>query len=258
MMDVGAALVADGQAAEAVEPGQRALDDPAVPAEPVPALDTPPSNARFDVTPAAGPAAGRIIISLVGVQLIGSAAGSSGGTPDRRDGIECGFEHQAVVPVGRAQQAGQRRAPAVNHNMALRARFATIGRVRADFLAPLLAGTVALSRAARLQSTCAAAPSRFNSSRWSRSHTPALCQSRRRRQQVMPDPQPISRGSISQGMPLFSTNRMPLSAARSSSGGRPPLGLGRGGGNSSATADHSSSETRGFAIPGQTPLSQFC
>src|SRR5579875_2485221 len=75
MMDVGAALVADGQAAEAVEPGQRALDDPAVPAEPVRALDTPPSNARFDVTPAAGPAAGRIIISLVGVQLIGSAAG---------------------------------------------------------------------------------------------------------------------------------------------------------------------------------------
>ncbi len=35
-------------------------------------------------------------------------------------------------------------------------------------------------------------------------------------EQVMPEPQPISWGSISQGMPLFSTNRMPVRAARSS------------------------------------------
>ena len=43
-----------------------------------------------------------------------------------------------------------------------------------------------------------------------------LLHSLRRRQQVIPDPQPISFRSISQGMPLFSTNRMPLSTARSS------------------------------------------
>lgn len=42
----------------------------------------------------------------------------------------------------------------------------------------------------------------------------------------MPDPQPISCGSISQGMPLFSTNITPVSAARSSIGGRPPFGRG--------------------------------
>ena len=40
--------------------------------------------------------------------------------------------------------------------------------------------------------------------RWCRrSQTPASCQSRSRRQQVMPVPQPISWGSISQGMPTL-------------------------------------------------------
>jgi hypothetical protein len=88
----------------------------------------------------------------------------------------------------------------------------------------LLAGTDALSSEQRDQSIAFAAPSRSSSTRWSRCQTPALCQSRKRRQQVMPQPQPISRGSISQGMPDFSTNRMPVSAAPCGprrAGGRP-------------------------------------
>jgi hypothetical protein len=64
----------------------------------------------------------------------------------------------------------------------------------------------------------------------------------------MPQPQPISRGSIAQGMPDFRTNRMPASALRSSARGRPPLGRGRGGGRSGATTAHSSSETSALAI----------
>ena len=48
----------------------------------------------------------------------------------------------------------------------------------------------------------------------------------------MPLPQPISAGSISHGRPERSTNRMPVSAARLSIGGRPPFGRGRGGGRS--------------------------
>ena len=42
----------------------------------------------------------------------------------------------------------------------------------------------------------------------------AACQSRGRRQQVMPEPQPSSFGSIRLGMPLRSTNRMPVRHAR--------------------------------------------
>jgi hypothetical protein len=43
---------------------------------------------------------------------------------------------------------------------------------------------------------------------------PACCQSRRRLQQVIPEPHPNSRGNISQGMPLRSTNRIPARQAR--------------------------------------------
>jgi hypothetical protein len=45
------------------------------------------------------------------------------------------------VPVGWAQAQPERGAPAVDHNVALRARSSAISRVRAGLIAPLLAGT---------------------------------------------------------------------------------------------------------------------
>ena len=92
----------------------------------------------------------------------------------------------------------------------------------------------------------------------SAAQTPATCQSRSRRQQLIPDPQPISAGSISQGRPDFSTNKMPVSAARSESRGRPPFGFGRSRGSSGSIAAQRSSGTRGFAMPGVTLSSRFC
>ena len=61
-----------------------------------------------------------------------------------------------------------------------------------------------------------------SSSRCRHCHTPAACQSCSRRQQVTPDPHPISAGSISHGMPVRSTSRMPVNAAHDGTGGRPP------------------------------------
>jgi hypothetical protein len=125
-----------------------------------------------------------------------------------------------------------------------------------------LAGTEALSIQARLQSMAPARPKRSNRTRCSLSQTPAACQSRSRRQHVIPDPQPISCGNISQGMPLFSTNRMPVSAARCGNGGRPPFGLGRSGGSTGSMTAHNSSGIRGLAMPARTApsyhRSRFC
>ena len=81
-----------------------------------------------------------------------------------------------------------------------------------------------------------------------RVQTPWTCQSRSRRQQVMPEPHPISWGNISQGMPDFSTKRMPVEQAQSGTRGRPPLGLGGYGGSSGATTAHRSSLTSGMAM----------
>jgi len=82
-----------------------------------------------------------------------------------------------------------------------------------------------------------------------RSHTPARCQSRRRRQHVIPDPQPSSGRSICQGMPLRRTNRMPMRHARSESRGRPPFGRRRGVGRNGSTRSHNGSGSSAAAIP---------
>ncbi|SNY66479.1 hypothetical protein SAMN05421748_13047 [Paractinoplanes atraurantiacus] len=57
--------------------------------------------------------------------------------------------------------------------------------------------------------------------------TPALFPSRKRRQQVMPQPKPSSLGDHSQWMPVNRTNKMPHKTLRSSTGRRP--GSERGG-----------------------------
>ena len=88
------------------------------------------------------------------------------------------------------------------------------------------ARTAAEPKDARDQSMRSACPRRSSTAPCSRSHTPASCHSRSLRQQVMPEPQPISCGSISQGMPVLSTNRMPVRTARLSMRGLPPLGFG--------------------------------
>jgi hypothetical protein len=75
--------------------------------------------------------------------------------------------------------------------MALRALFAAIRWILPGFFAPPGEGTVAASMEARFQSIRSAWPSRSNRTWWRRFQTPAFCQSRRRRQQVMPLPQPI-------------------------------------------------------------------
>jgi hypothetical protein len=93
-----------------------------------------------------------------------------------------------------------------------------------------------------------ASPSLSNSSWWRWCHTPRLFQSLNLRQQVTPEPQPISGGSMDQGMPLLRTKIMPRKASRLETGGRPPFGLGRCSGSKGRMTSHNSSETKGFDI----------
>ena len=249
-MDVGAPLVADGQATEAVEPGQCALDNPAVPAQAFAAVHPTPGDAGPDGAGAALSSAATVVISLISVKLLRPLARPPPSATDAGHRIKGRRQHDAVMAVGWAQTHPERRAPTVDHKMALRARLAAIRWVRAGLRTPLLAATEALSSEARLQSRCPASPSCSSSTRCSAAQTPASCQSRSLRQQVIPE-QPSSRGSISQGMPERRTKMMPASAARSSQRGRPPRGLGGAGGKSGSSAAHNSSVTRGFLIAPQ-------
>lgn len=123
---------------------------------------------------------------------------------------------------------------------------------------PALAGRLAASSTHRRPSISPARPSRSSRAWWNACQIPASCRSRRRRQQVMPPPQPISRGSIPQGMPLLSTKRIPVNAARSWIGGRPPFRRGGRGGSREANRDHRASQTRGAAIRPKVGSSRSC
>ncbi len=114
-------------------------------------------------------------------------------------------------------------------------------RVGAGFLPPRGLETLAPSRLARSQSIWSCSRNRRSIARCSRCHTPAACQSRRRRQHVMPLPKPSSCGRSFHGIPVCSTYRMPLSAARSSTvRRRPPLGDGENSGIRGSSATHNS------------------
>ncbi len=100
--------------------------------------------------------------------------------------------------------------------------------------------TVAPSMLARLQSIWSCSRKRVSRAKCRRSQTPLACQARSRRQQVMPLPKPSSWGKSSHGIPVCKTNRIPFSAARSSTLGRPPFGDAATVGSSGCNAFHNS------------------
>ena len=248
-MDSSPPVIANAQASEAAQPRKRTLRDPAVPAQLLLALDAAARDPRDDVARAAlRPAVARVI-GFVRIQLRGPLAGAPQGPLAGRHRIQHRRQGERVGVVGRAQAERQRDTLAVVEHVLLRAGTPPVGRIAAGDLAPLFAGTSRLSRLARDQSIRSALPSRSSSVRCKRSQTPASCQSRSRRQQVTPLPQPISGGSSSHGMPLRSTNRIPVSVARSDTRGRPPLGFGGSTGSNGSITSHSSSLTRGLLMP---------
>ncbi len=194
-MQVGTSLVAHGQAPELVQPGQGALDYPAVSSQLLAAFDAAPCDAGLDAAGAALAAAPAVVVALVGVELVGTSPRPSA-APGSHAGhrVQRGGQHHAVVAVGPAQRDAKRRALGVGDDMALCPGPAAVRRVRADLRAPLFERRLALSRAARCQSRAPASCSRFSSTRCSRVHTPAACHSPSLRQHVLPQ-QPSSIGS---------------------------------------------------------------
>jgi len=139
----------------------------------------------------------------------------------RRDSIDQPQQLCNIVAVRPSQSHGQRNAVGIGHQMVFRTFFAAIRGIWACFRPPKTARTEAESTTAREKSIWSARRSWLSKTRWILSQTPAFCQSRRRRQQVMPEPQPISWGRSSHAIPVLRTKRMPLRTARSPIGFRP-------------------------------------
>lgn len=175
---------------------------------------------------------------------------------DEWDIIQQWQRFQGIVTLRTRNPHRQRGSMTINQQMTLGAFFRSICGVFAGQDPPKTARMLWLSTMALDQSIRPSQPSRSNNVCNSRFQTPCLCHRRNRRQQVTPEPQPISCGSIHHGMPLWRTKTIPVKQARSSTGGRPRLpGLALCRGSSGSTTAQSSSDTRGRAMSHLPPNS---
>lgn len=257
-MDISSTLKPDPQTAETFQPRQSALHDPAMFAQVRMGIHSPAAKARGNASFLQCQAMAVTVVTPVCMQFDGSVSQHSIWPRQCRDGIHHFQQHGNVTYIGGGMPYCERDSLGVDHKMALRARFSAIRRIWAGFFAPPGAGTLPASMLARDQSIWSDRDNRSNNTRCSCSHTPASCQSRNRRQQVMPLPQPSSGGSISQGIPVLNTNRIPVKTARLLRRGRPPLGLGGSGGRRGSMICHNSSLISTFAIPLSYQDSGFC
>ena len=166
------------------------------------------------------------------------------GQPDGRHGDNQVEGHPAVVQIGGRRFHDQGQTLGLGQHMAFAACFRTVRRIGAGVCPPKTARTLALSMTARSRLTAPALPSVASRRAWSLDHTERRVQSANRRQHVLPLPQPISVGRSCQGIPVFRTNTIPVSAGRCSTRGRPPLGdRGGNGGSNGSICFHNSSDT---------------
>jgi hypothetical protein len=220
-MDAVAPLVADVEPSESMEPGKGPLDHPTRPAQAA-AMGRAPAGEL-------GANAARLQVVAMRLRIVGpvalhqrrlterraAAAAERGNALDQRNQLG------DIVAVGGGDDGRQGNAPRFGEKVVLRPFLTAIGWVRSSFFPPRTARTDELSTIARARSSWPRWRSSASNAAWRRFQTPARCQRTRRRQQVLPEPQPISNGSICQGMPVRRTKRIPVNAARSETRGRP-------------------------------------
>ena len=136
-MDVITSLVANPEPPEAVDPGEGSFTDPSMATEAFLGLDATSSDPCCDASLAQSHPTASEVVALVRMQLDLTLAWSTSGSLDRSDGIYHLLEHHAVVDICRRVPDRERDAVPVDHNMALRARFAAIRWIRAGLGPPL-------------------------------------------------------------------------------------------------------------------------
>jgi hypothetical protein len=254
-MNISSPFIANAQAAKLMQPTERTFDHPTCFAQAAAVRRALPRQQVADAPALQPPMVSAVAVSPISLHQGGSLARPASFAGNRRNGQQQCFEWLAVVHVGGGQSRAQRNALGIGAKMMLTARFAAIRRVAPRLEPPKTARTLLESTTARDQSIRSAACNRRRSSLWSFSQTPAFCQSRRRRQQVMPLPQPSSWGKSSQPIPVFSTKRIPVRAARSLTGLRPGYLCRRAfTGMSGWMISHNESSINGFAIPTISPI----
>jgi len=246
-VNIGATFAANAKPFELVEPADGPFDDPTRLAQPAAVFDPAMGDDGLDVP--------RLQLCLVRpgvVRPVRLGARRSEARPSALplewwDGVDERKELGDVMIIRSSERDHQRDALRFGEDVVLAACTGAVGRVRSRLGPPFSARTLELSITARDQSILPAWCNSVSSARWIFVHAPASCQSRSRRQQVTPDPQPICSGRYSHGIPVCSTKMIPVSAARSGTRGR-PVRAGFDRGRWGSINSHSASSTSTFAI----------
>ncbi len=152
-MDAGPALVANRQAAEPMQPGEGAFDDPARLAQAA-AVGCPSFRQLRRDAPV-------LELVAVGLRVVTPVALDEGRLPCRSTGASAQRRHRInereqlgdVVSVRGGHDRDDRNPVRVGENMMFRPGFAAIGRVRSSFFPPRNARSDALSTTARSRSS---------------------------------------------------------------------------------------------------------
>ncbi|MDQ0627103.1 hypothetical protein QFZ39_006378 [Paraburkholderia graminis] len=233
-----------------MQPGMCTLDNPTDFPKATAVRMPAPRNARANPALVKSASVFVVVVTSVGVDAARTVQRPPASAADRHDGLNQRNELGDVVTIGASQDCRDRRTVGVGGDVVLGSRSRSIGGVWTSFSPAPTARIEDESTTTREKSILSTARNLARSTACSRSHTPACCQSRSLRQQLTPEPHPISAGKSRHRIPVFSTNRMPVSAARSGTGLRPGYLKRRGfaGGSSGSISVHSSSSMIGLPI----------
>ncbi len=251
-MNVVATLKANAKTTEVVKPRTSTFDNPAEFAQTTAVLCPAPGNHRLDASLAKFLAMRLGVVATICIDNLGFLKRPATYAANRWNGVNQRQQLSDVVAIRARQDRADGNAIGIDEDVVLGAWSRAIRGVRTSFSPAPTARTDEESTAAREKSSSPASRNFASSSSCNRFHTPALCQSRNRLQQVEPEPNPNFVDRSRQRIPVLSTNRMPFSAARFATGHRPGYFLRRGfgvGSNGSISA-HSSSSTIGAPILG--------
>src|SRR5439155_21934255 len=156
------------------------------------------------------------VVGPISKQTPRPAAGPAALASHRRDRVDERQQVEDVVVIASGERQRERGASSAGQRMVLGAASGAVDRAWSGLLAPPTARMCELSITARDQSIRSASCSFASSTPCSRCQTPCSCHSFNLRQQVIPEPQPISCGRYSHGIPVCSTKRIPVNTLRSS------------------------------------------
>ena len=236
-----------------MQPGQGSFDIPAMNSQAAPVRGVALGEKRRDAVLSQPLTLCFAVIATVALDALRTKfRASESSAQDQRDRFDQWLQVRHVVDVRRRHLRRQRNASGFGQDVMFRPCFGAIRRIGANFDPPKTARPDELSTKALDQSSLPSPCSNESMTWCSIAQTPAACQSRNLRQQVIPEPQPISRGRSDHALPVLRINKMPVNAFRSSIGWRPGnrFRRGFGGGNNGWTISHNSSDTIGFAITG--------